>query len=463
MYNKLFEMCGFESKEMQTERHRIEKTLQLLNIGENEIAAAERRVQQLFSIELLSVRKMLKVWLKELIALVMAREEKEKIIYAIMPSPSESYLAAMLASEKLYVGYPDYVLQTGLGAILGNIAPLFEAAERTGMSPSGGHCGLNKTRLGAHTLGIIPKGDLSMAWGIVCDEGPKTDELIHEVFGMPVVYIDRCQDTPLDTLSFDNDLSVDYLIGEIRRAYARFAEVAGVEITNELVMKAVNIIFGYMQVLGKVQQLMRNDPLPLSQADMTLFIMVTQMCIRYYEEANEAVNLLYNELKERVTEKKGALPEGVPRVLWGNHFPLPEPGIIKMVEEIGIAVSLSEIWYLTLQPPTKIYDDPIETIARRFSELGLLTGVTGRIKDIISVFKDWQLDGILWFNHTPCRVIGTDSLMIKRTIKKELDVPIVVIEGDMYDARFYNRQQIRTRVESFAEMLKIYRNRRKSA
>jgi benzoyl-CoA reductase/2-hydroxyglutaryl-CoA dehydratase subunit BcrC/BadD/HgdB len=53
--------------------------------------------------------------------------------------------------------------------------------------------------------------------------------------------------------------------------------------------------------------------------------------------------------------------------------------------------------------------------------------------------------------------------MIKRTIKKELDVPIVVIEGDMYDARFYNRQQIRTRVESFAEMLKIYRNRRKSA
>ena len=457
MYSRLLEMCGFEPQEMRKEKERIEKTFKVLKMGEKEIAAAEKRIEHLYSIELPCVRKILKVWIKELIALIMAREEKEKIVYAIMPSPAESYLAAMLASDKLYVGYPDYVLQIGLGSLFGHLTPLLEAGERHGMPPGGGHCGLNKTRLGAHALGIIPQGDLSMAWGIVCDEGPKTDELIHEVFGTPIVYLDRCQDDPLDLFPEVNGLTVEYMVGEIKRAYARFADVAGVEITNELVMKAVEKLLGYMEWLGKVQELMRSDPLPLSQADMILFIMVTQLCIRDYDTATEAVKMLHQEVQQRVEDKRGILPEGTPRVLWGNHFPLPDPGIVKMVEEVGIASPLSEIWYFTTQPPAKFYDDPVETIARRFLELGLLTSVTGRIKDIVNLFKDWNLDGILWFNHAPCKVIGTDSLMIKKALKQELQVPIIVVEGDIYDSRFYNRQQMRTRIESFAEMLRTHK------
>ena len=459
MYSKLFEMCGFEPDEIRQEKYRIEKTLQTLKFGEKEIAAAEKRVAQLYSIELASVRKMLKVWIRELMALVMAREEKEKIVYAIMPSPSESYLAAMMASDKLYVGYPDYVFQIALGAIFGNMDPLFEAAERHGMTAGGGHCGLNKTRLGAQALGIIPRGDLGMAWGIVCDEGPKTDELIHEVFGMPVAYIARCQDDPLNLYPNVNELSVEYLVGEIKRAYALFSEVTGVEITNELVMKAIEIIFGYMKVFGSLQALMKSDPLPVSQADMILFIMVTQMCIRDYAEATEAVEMFYTDVKRRVDEGTGILPKGAPRVLWGNHFPLTDPGIIKMVEQIGIAAPLCEIWYVTTQPPTEICDDPVETVARRFATLGLLTSLSGRIQDVIALYREWNLDGVLWFNHLPCKVIGTDSLMIKRALKKELQAPVIVLDGDMYDARLYNRQQIRTRVEGFAEMLKTRKKR----
>ena len=135
MYSKLLEMCGFDPQEITKEKDRIEKTFKILGMGEKEFAAAEKRVKQLYSIELPCVRMMLKVWIKELIALVMAREEKEKIVYAIMPSPAESYLAAMLASDKLYVGYPDYVFQIGLGAIFGNLTPLLEAAEKNGLPP----------------------------------------------------------------------------------------------------------------------------------------------------------------------------------------------------------------------------------------------------------------------------------------------------------------------------------------
>jgi benzoyl-CoA reductase/2-hydroxyglutaryl-CoA dehydratase subunit BcrC/BadD/HgdB len=47
--------------------------------------------------------------------------------------------------------------------------------------------------------------------------------------------------------------------------------------------------------------------------------------------------------------------------------------------------------------------------------------------------------------------------MIKKALKQELQVPIIVVEGDIYDSRFYNRQQMRTRIESFAEMLRTHK------
>ena len=84
MYSKLLEMCGFDPQEITKEKDRIEKTFKTLGMGEKEIAAAEERVKQLYSIELPCVRMMLKVWVKELIALVMAREEKEKIFNELL-------------------------------------------------------------------------------------------------------------------------------------------------------------------------------------------------------------------------------------------------------------------------------------------------------------------------------------------------------------------------------------------
>ena len=68
MYGRLLELCGFDPQEISRERYRIEKTFKVLGLGENEITAAEDRVENLYSTELPCVRKMLKVWIKELIA-----------------------------------------------------------------------------------------------------------------------------------------------------------------------------------------------------------------------------------------------------------------------------------------------------------------------------------------------------------------------------------------------------------
>jgi benzoyl-CoA reductase/2-hydroxyglutaryl-CoA dehydratase subunit BcrC/BadD/HgdB len=44
--------------------------------------------------------------------------------------------------------------------------------------------------------------------------------------------------------------------------------------------------------------------------------------------------------------------------------------------------------------------------------------------------------------------------MVKKQIEEQFGIPVMVMEGDIYDSRNYTAEQMRTRVETFAEMLR---------
>jgi hypothetical protein len=47
--------------------------------------------------------------------------------------------------------------------------------------------------------------------------------------------------------------------------------------------------------------------------------------------------------------------------------------------------------------------------------------------------------------------------MLKDTITKKTGLPFLFLEGDLYDPRLYNLEQQRVRLETFAEMVKIFK------
>ena len=44
--------------------------------------------------------------------------------------------------------------------------------------------------------------------------------------------------------------------------------------------------------------------------------------------------------------------------------------------------------------------------------------------------------------------------MAKKVMKEELGIPVLALEGDCYDTRNYSAGQLRTRIETFADMLR---------
>ena len=95
MDTEFLEMCGFEPEEIKNEIPRAEKVFKILAIEPEDIERAKNIVPERFDLTLKGVRKCLRIWIKELFSLILSKEEKKKIIYNIMPAPSENYQAVM--------------------------------------------------------------------------------------------------------------------------------------------------------------------------------------------------------------------------------------------------------------------------------------------------------------------------------------------------------------------------------
>ena len=68
--------------------------------------------------------------------------------------------------------------------------------------------------------------------------------------------------------------------------------------------------------------------------------------------------------------------------------------------------------------------------------------------------ENWGLDGVIMYYLFSCRPFAISLLILKKSIEGDLCIPVLALEGDIYDTRDYSAGALRTRLETFAEMLR---------
>ena len=458
MLDNFLELCGFDKTDLDNEKGRVERAFEIAELGSEDIERAEERVRKYFDIELLGIRKCLGIWIKEFADMVLAKEDGKKVVYTIYPSVTQFGLSALLTSEDIYVCAPEVILDVVMGSILGKIDPILETAEINGMGPGLGHCALLQARLGAITKGVIPVPDVTLTTGFFCDQAPKTDELIHEIHGTPNIFIDRCYEPDWNDWPNVELRDTKYFGAEIDRSMKEFEQIIGVNLSEEVKKAAFKQNgkgwFAYLNIV----ELMRADPVPLTATDGILlpFFMVISPMRRFINEGTEALKILHNEVKERVKAGIGVTPKGAPRVL----IFLPsfvDPSFAHMItRELGIAVPVCSLNWLTPKELEKTEQrDFGGRIAEAMLRRGTFHSASGQISYVKEIAKRWKLDGVIVNFLFSCRPAAIAPLMAKRSLEKELGIPVLSLEYDVYDCRDYSTQQVRTRVETFAELLKL--------
>jgi len=462
MYKEFLEICAYTPEEIEKELPRVKRAFDKARLSEEDVKRGRERLIEYFEAgELRGLRMIAGLYIKDFVDLVLSGEEHDIRIYCHLPTVGTQLLgAAELARPDIYVGYPMCNCFYVLGSIFNRLDPILEAGENWCLPPGVAHCGCNQFKLGSRLSNILPPASLHLSAGNYCDEAPKADEVLEYFFGDEVFWFNRCQDEDLDDPPMD-ERHLRYLGTNVKRAKQRISEVIGAEITNEMVFEAMMVTESYAKELSNISELRAfADPSPLRMACVGLaqFLMISTVGLKRRNEVAEAMRVLREEVQERVDQGEGVVEKGAPRVMLSVVVHLSTPGMTKAMEDSGLNIACME-GYGGVSPEDRRADialmDPCDLIAGIYLWNPLMTRVTWRIQSIAEGYRKANLDGIIMLPHYSCRVFGNDYMMIRDGVKRELgNIPILILETDLFDPRYYTAEQSRTRIESFAEMVK---------
>jgi benzoyl-CoA reductase/2-hydroxyglutaryl-CoA dehydratase subunit BcrC/BadD/HgdB len=454
---ELLKLCGFEGQEIESELPRIEKVFDRLGITAADIERGKQRLNKYYDIDLRSVRKALRLCLRELVNTVLAREERKKVIYGFMSGDLDTIGAALMSkSKEIYSARIEFIFLLVLGGIFDKLTPVLEAAEKKWLKAGVvAHCGNTKTITGLLALDLIPRPDLLGTTGFLCETAPKTLYLLHDLYDIPVGYFDTCQDIKFGEDAEATKRTVDFAEKSLRKLVEKVQELVGFEVTDAMLLEVLDARKRFGDASRKMGKLIESsDPLPVRPATANIWACMGALPLNRdrLPEAIETINTAYEELQERVNQGIGVVEKGAPRII----APLPmhhaDPRMEHLITEMGIALVPSGISGPPAGPTTEGEMSPYLEMSKGVGG-SMGAGLVGRIHMIIEECKRMKVDGLLDRFHAGCRTMVGDAIIMKEAVEKEVGIPVFLLEWENFDPRVYQHEEYKRRLAVFKTML----------
>jgi benzoyl-CoA reductase/2-hydroxyglutaryl-CoA dehydratase subunit BcrC/BadD/HgdB len=240
----------------------------------------------------------------------------------------------------------------------------------------------------------------------------------------------------------------------MRTMVRKIEEIAGFAITDDMLREMMAAKDKVGQAIQKVRSLVEtSDPMPLNPAHENIWITLNSLTLDLngYAEALEAMNLIYEELKEKVAKGEGVTEKGAPRVLAVLPAGEGDPRMEHLATELGIAI-------VAVNTPISVpfvvkTDDPYLKLSFAMQNGSLGTNLAKKIELIIDACRRLKVDGVLNRYHVGCRQVAGDCMLIEQAIKKELNIPTMLWEWENFDPREYQHEEYKRRFEIFKAMM----------
>ena len=180
----------------------------------------------------------------------------------------------------------------------------------------------------------------------------------------------------------------------------------------------------------------------------------TQVAKDYYE-------ILLKELEQNIENKIGVLKEenirlfwdGMP--IWGNIRPLSDFFIQN--NTIVAASTYCNSW---------IFDDfdeekPFESSALAYTKIFINRSEKAKTEFFKQWIEEFRIDGILFHDAKTCFNNSNSRFGLPLILKEILKIPVLIIEGDLNDLRFYSEGQTISKIETFLEQIETKKYNRK--
>ncbi|MCX7951893.1 MAG: double-cubane-cluster-containing anaerobic reductase [Clostridiales bacterium] len=230
-------------------------------------------------------------------------------------------------------------------------------------------------------------------------------------------------------------------------------ELTGNKITFENLMNAVKICNNKRQALKRLYNLRKNMPSPISGLDSLLISQIAfyDDPLRFTQKVNELCDELEGKIKSlKPNNKKRIMITGTPMAIpnWKMHSIIESLNAEIVVEETCTGTRYFENF---VREDAQNIEELIDNIARRYMGVNCscFTPNTGRVEDITKYAKEYNVDGVIYYNLSFCQTYSIEYKKVEDALRKE-NIPLLFVETDYSEE---DSGQIKTRVEAFLEMI----------
>lgn len=299
-------------------------------------------------------------------------------------------------------------------------------------------------------IGGLPDPDMLICCNNICGTVLKWYEIQARYYNVPLFILD----TPVCHQGFSMEAR-KYIEQQIREYIAFLEQVCGKRCDEDRLMEVGRLSLRGQELWQQILDTCRHKPAPMSCFDaffhLALIVTLrgTRSVVDYYE-------LLLAELRQRIADGIGMVPDEKYRLLWDN---IPIWYKTRWLSEkfaahgaCLVADTYTSAWSGSLKYLQA--DDLLGSMAEAYARIFLNCGTDIMAANIIDMARTYEVDGLVMHSNRSCKPYSFGQYDIQRIFQQELGLPSVVIEADMTDERQWAESQVETRIDMFLEILK---------
>lgn len=342
--------------------------------------------------------------------------------------------------------------------------------------------------------GGMPKPDLLVASGAICDARFKWFQALGRFFDAPVWMLDSGAPSLREGLKPETrERNMTFITKELKEFVAFLEKVTGNKMDWDKLSPATNQAEpgdvdaddasggnDINSLRWEIQQLRKSRPSPMHSRDFwTVMPAATFAADSRPREIGAGFREMYDEVAERVRNGVAGInrPEKY-RLAFEGLPPWHSLGFLDQLADRGWNF-VCETQYQPSRPKESLdlssYSDPMERYIRSKSgsmagnleaEYGVIEAAEiieeircdgQSIRYGLNYVEKYQCDGVFLHVLLTCRATSASLYLIQRRLLDYYKVPSLVIEGDIIDASAFNPAEAMRKAEAFEETMEHYR------
>ncbi|MCC6815277.1 MAG: 2-hydroxyacyl-CoA dehydratase [Saprospiraceae bacterium] len=198
----------------------------------------------------------------------------------------------------------------------------------------------------------------------------------------------------------------------------------------------------------------KNSPCPLSFFDASIHmgpIVVlrgTKIAIEYYQ-------VLLRELQHKISLKQSPVIQEDSRIYWDG---MPIWGKLRSLS--NLFVQNNSMVVASTYCSSWIFDSfdensPFESSAFAYTNIFINRSENAKLRLLKQWVEMFRIDGVIFHDAKTCFNNSNSRFGLPQLFHEITDIPVLIIEGDLCDLRFYSEGQTTTKLETFIEQLKF--------